>query len=213
MLELKDKSILVLGLDSRGAAACELLRRCGAIVHAADAADSEELRAVARRLRSAGVQSELGTGGLPKGNFHMAVISPSVPANAVSVETLKQRGIPVIGELELGFQQSKCLAIAVAGTNGKGTTAEMIERMLAHNHRKVILCGHGANPVCSMADHTRDLDYLLLQVNAFQLETTQFFRPAVAVLLNLAPDHLDRYGGRGQLPARQCPPLRQSTGF
>lgn len=195
MIELKDKSILVLGLDSRGAAACELLRRCGAIVRAADGSDSKELRATACRLRSGGIQAELGAGELPKGDFALAVVSTSVLANAPPVETLRQRGVPVIGELELGFQQLKCLAIAIAGTNGKGTTAEMIERMLVHNDRRIILCGHAASPVCSVADQTRELDYLLLQVSAFQLETTQFFRPAVAVLLNLAPDHLDRYAG------------------
>jgi UDP-N-acetylmuramoylalanine--D-glutamate ligase len=99
----------------------------------------------------------------------------------------------MIGELELGFQQSRCLNIAVAGTNGKGTTAELIERILVDNHRKIVLSGHRARPVCSVADQTRELDFLVLQVNSFQLETTEFFRPAVAVLTNLAPDHLDRH--------------------
>lgn len=196
MLELRDKSILVLGLDSRGAAAGELLQRCGAHVLAADPADSEELRAAARRLRSVGIRVELRAGAMPKGDFSLAVVSSSVPVNAAPVQALRNNGVPVIGELELGFQQSKCLVLAVAGTNGKGTTAGIIERMLAHNHRKIILCGHASRPICSVADQTRDLDYLLLQLSAFQLETTQFFRPAVAVLLNLAPDHLDRYAGR-----------------
>jgi UDP-N-acetylmuramoylalanine--D-glutamate ligase len=106
---------------------------------------------------------------------------------------LGERQVPVIGEFELGYQQAHCLNIAVAGTNGKGTTSELIEELLVHNHRQTVVCGHGAKPVCSAVADAKDADFLIFQLNAFQLETTQFFRPAVAVLLNLTPDHLDRY--------------------
>jgi UDP-N-acetylmuramoylalanine--D-glutamate ligase len=71
----------------------------------------------------------------------------------------------------------------------------LVERVLLSNHRKTILCGHRARPVCSVAEQTKELDFLILQVNAAQLETTDLFRPAVAVLMNLAPDDLDRYEG------------------
>ncbi|HVV70375.1 MAG TPA: UDP-N-acetylmuramoyl-L-alanine--D-glutamate ligase, partial [Verrucomicrobiae bacterium] len=101
---------------------------------------------------------------------------------------------PVIGELELGFQQTQCLTIAIAGTNGKSTTAALLERVLSSNHRQTLVAGHRANPVCSVVDQTKALDFLILQADSFQLERTEFFRPAVAVLLNLTPDHLDRYG-------------------
>lgn len=109
------------------------------------------------------------------------------------VEAISKRGIRLISELELGFQRARCLSIAVAGTNGKATTAELIEQMLINNHRKVVLAGHNARPICSVIDETANLDFLVLQVNSFQLERTEFFRPAVAVLLNMAPDFLDRY--------------------
>ena len=91
----------------------------------------------------------------------------------------------------LGFGS---LSIAIAGTNGKSTTAEMIQRVLSHNNRKAVLSGDCARPICSVVEQTRDLDFLVLQVNARQLETTEFFRPAVAALMNLAPDNLDYYG-------------------
>src|SRR5436190_2390331 len=196
MLDLRDKQILVVGLGGRGQAACELLRRNGANVVAVDAADTEELRGAAGRLRSDGVQVELGVSSAPKRDFTLAVVSPSVPSHAPVVQTLAQRNVPVISELELGFQQSQCLNIAIAGTNGKGTTSEMIERMLANNHRKIILSGHRARPVCAVVDQTKELDFLVLLVNSFQLENTQYFRPAVAALLNLAPDHFDRYASK-----------------
>jgi UDP-N-acetylmuramoylalanine--D-glutamate ligase len=196
MFDLKNKQILVIGLGGRGRAACGLLRRSGANVVVVDSANTPELREAAGQLRSEGVQIELGVSTLPKREFNFAVVSPAVAARAPLFQKASELHIPVIGELELGFQQSQCLSIAIAGTNGKGTTAELVERMLVNHHRKVVLTGHGARPICSVADQTRELDFLVLQVNAFQLETTQLFRPAVAVLLNLAPDFLDRYASK-----------------
>jgi UDP-N-acetylmuramoylalanine--D-glutamate ligase len=193
MFEFRDKTILVIGLGGRGRAACELLRRNGASVRGVDAAVTEELRAGAGKLGALGVEVTLGATGLPAGDYSLAVVSPAVPLNSPLVEEARRRELPLMSELELGFQQAQCLSIAIAGTNGKGSTAELVERVLANAHRKTLVCAHRARPVCSVADQAKDLDYLILQVNAFQLEATEQFRPAVAVLLNLAPDHLDRY--------------------
>jgi UDP-N-acetylmuramoylalanine--D-glutamate ligase len=195
-MELKEKQVLVVGLGQRGQAACDLLRRAGSAVTAIDSANTGELREAASRLRSNGVDVELGVSAPPDREFSLAVISPSVSTQAALLDPLRRRDVPIIGELELGYQKIQCLSIAVAGTNGKGTTAELVERLLANNHRKIVLSGHGARPVCAVADQTRELDFLVLQVNALQLETTQFFRPAVAALMNLAPDHFDRYASK-----------------
>src|SRR3954451_21543546 len=193
MYDLENKEILVIGLGGRGRAACELLRRSGARVTGVDSCNSSALRHDAEKLRPLGVEIELGVSVPPKGEFSLAVVSPATPTNQQLVRAVVQNKVPIIGELELGYQQARCLSIAIAGTNGKGTTAELVERVLTNNHRKTLLSGHRARPVCSVADQTRELDFLILQVNSFQLEATEFFRPAVAVLMTLAPDHLDRY--------------------
>lgn len=193
MQELKDKPVLVVGLGARGRAACELLRDGGARVFAADAADTEDLRAETAGLRSSGVQVELGVTNSPDQPFSLAVVSPAVPGNAPLIREIMRRNVPIIGEFELGCRQSQCLNVTVAGTNGKSTTAELIERLLNRGNRKTLLAGHGARPLCGVATQTRDLDFLVLQASAFQLETTRFFRPAVGVLLNLSPDHRDRF--------------------
>jgi UDP-N-acetylmuramoylalanine--D-glutamate ligase len=198
MLDLQDKLVLVLGLGPRGRAACEFLRRKGARVMAVESGDNTEFRNTADELRGQGIEVELGVTAAPKREFEYAVVSPAVPMDSELVRELARRTIPVVGELEVAFQEAKCLSIAVAGTNGKGTTGELIERVLTHNHRKSVLCGHQARPVCSVVEQTKELDYLILQVNAFQLETAQLFRPAVAVLMNLSPDHLDRYAGTSE---------------
>ncbi|HEX3797529.1 MAG TPA: UDP-N-acetylmuramoyl-L-alanine--D-glutamate ligase [Verrucomicrobiae bacterium] len=193
MHELQDKHVLVVGLGQRGRAACGLLRKNGAKVTAMDLADTAELRTEAGKLRQLGVEVKLGVAKMPKGEFSLAITSPAVDGAAPILRELGKRQVPVIGEFELGYQHARCLNIAIAGTNGKGTTSEMLEQILLHSQRKTVVCGHGARPVCSTVLEAGDVDFLIFQLNAFQLETTQFFRPAVAVLLNITPDHLDRY--------------------
>jgi UDP-N-acetylmuramoylalanine--D-glutamate ligase len=193
MYDLKNKQVLVIGLGTRGRAACELLQRSGANVTAVDSANDEDLRGEAGKLRPLGVEVNLGATALSDRQFNLAVASPAVPSNSPLMQQAVQRKVPIIGELELGYRLSQCLNIAIAGTNGKSTTAELLETILLHNHRKTILTGHRSRPLCAVVEQSKELDFLILQVNSFQLERTQFFRPAVAVLLNLAADHLDRY--------------------
>jgi len=196
MTELDKKNVLVIGLGGRGRAACEVLRHRGASVVAVDTRDTADLRAAVRYLEGVGVEVRLGVNESPKDSFDLAVLGSAAPQNQIFVQSISKNRVPLIGELELGFQQVQCLSIAIAGTNGKGTTAELVERILANNDRKTMMAGHRARPICSIIEQTKALDFLILKVNSFQLETTEFFRPAVAVLMNIAPDHLDRYATR-----------------
>ncbi len=183
----------MVGLGVSGRAACALLRRRGATVLAIDGADTPSLRAGAEALRALGVEVCLGVRETPAKPLDLAVVSPGVPTASPLVQDILQRQIPVIGELELGYQQSLCLNISITGTNGKTTTAELVERILSQAHRRTAAAGNIGLPLCSIVDQTRDLDLLTLEVSSFQLETIHFFRPAIAVLLNITPDHLDRY--------------------
>jgi UDP-N-acetylmuramoylalanine--D-glutamate ligase len=216
MPELNHKSVAVLGLGQRGQAACRLLLQAGARVVALDTADTPALRAAAAELTGLGVRVELGCSGAPVCNrpgamsppsrlqtgaplgvpadpFDLAVLSPGVsPASALAQE-FRQRGVPLMGELELGCQRARCLTLALAGTNGKATTARMIAAMLARENRHAVICGHQGHPICAALAESNELDYLVLIASAFQLETTTLFRPSVAVVTNLAPDCLDRY--------------------
>ncbi|HVV00211.1 MAG TPA: UDP-N-acetylmuramoyl-L-alanine--D-glutamate ligase [Verrucomicrobiae bacterium] len=193
MIDLKDKDVLVIGLGRRGQAACELLRRQGARVMAVDPANTPALQEQAAALRPMGIEVALGASDLPKKTYSLAVVTPAVLPGERLLRAVSERNVPLVGELELGFQHAKCLAIGITGTNGKSTTAGLIEQLLLSNNRKTVLSGDPVRPVCSIADQTRELDFLLLQVSASQLEHIEFFRPAVAVLLNIAPDHSDRY--------------------
>ncbi|TAL03623.1 MAG: UDP-N-acetylmuramoyl-L-alanine--D-glutamate ligase [Verrucomicrobia bacterium] len=193
MIDLANKQVLVVGLGNRGRPMCEYLHRHGATVTGVDHTDHPVLRAAVAALREAGIKIELGVSALPNRWFDFAVISPGVPPGSALMKALEKTDVPVIGELELGFQQTKCLALAIAGTNGKGTTAEMVERILTHAHRKTIVAGHAGQSVCAVADQTHELDYLILQVNALQLERVETLRPSVAVVLNLGWDFQERF--------------------
>jgi UDP-N-acetylmuramoylalanine--D-glutamate ligase len=195
MDKLVNKNVLVAGLGVSGAAACDLLLNRGARVTAVDAGDNAALRATAEKLRARGAVVSLGATSAPAGSFEFAVISPGIAANTPLLPRPAGGSLPVIGELELGFQYSSCLHIAITGTNGKTTTTEVIERMLTRNQRRTVAAGNIGLPLCAVVDQTRDLDFVTLEVSSFQLETIQYFRPSVAVLLNITPDHFDRYAG------------------
>jgi UDP-N-acetylmuramoylalanine--D-glutamate ligase len=193
MNELNGKRVLVIGLGASGQSASRLLLKHGAKVVAVDSAEAEALRRQANQLVALGAEVRLGVRALTNENYDLAVISPGVPPTSPLVKEAVQRGVPLIGELELGYRQSLCLNIAITGTNGKTTTTELVERVLKHCQRRTIAAGNIGLPLCDVVEQARDLDFLTLEVSSFQLETTQFFRPAVAVLLNITPDHLDRY--------------------
>lgn len=194
MRSMENKRVLVVGLGTSGVAASTLLRNCGARVVAVDDADTEALRRDANQLRAEGTEVLLGARGVPAGEFDLVVVSPGVPLTHSTLVEMTRRNVPVIGEFELGYQHSLCLNVAITGTNGKTTTTELIERLLKQNQSKTIAAGNIGRPISSVVDQTADLDFLTLEVSSFQLETIQFFRPVIAVMLNLTPDHLDRYG-------------------
>jgi UDP-N-acetylmuramoylalanine--D-glutamate ligase len=193
MLTLENKNVLVIGLGVSGVAASELCLARGAHVFAIDGADTPSLREQTAKLRERGATVELGVTKLSREHFDLAVLSPGVPLDNPIVCEAKAAKIPLIGELELGYQFTLALNISITGTNGKTTTTELVERVLSQNHLKTVAAGNIGTPLCAVADQTRVLDFVTLEVSSFQLETIQFFRPAVAVLMNITPDHLDRY--------------------
>jgi UDP-N-acetylmuramoylalanine--D-glutamate ligase len=195
MTLVQGKRVLVIGLGQSGVAACELLRQHGAVTVAVDSADTEALRQTAAGLEARGVVVRLGTNTLPAGTFDLGVVSPGVPWESPVLQAVAESKIPIIGELELGYQHALCLNIGITGTNGKTTTTELVERLLVDNQLQTLAAGNIGRPLCSVVEQTRGLDWLTLEVSSFQLETIRYYRPTVAVLLNITPDHLDRYAG------------------
>ncbi len=189
----ENQTVLVVGLGVSGVAAAELLRRRGARVSAVDTSSTPSVLAAAERLKKQGIDVRVQVSSLPQETYSFAVLSPGVPLDLPLVQELRSAGVPIIGELELGYRESLCLSVAISGTDGKTTTTHLVERLLTNSHKRTRAAGNVGTPLCAVADETRGLDFLTLEVSSFQLETIEFFRPIVAVLMNIAPDHLDRH--------------------
>jgi UDP-N-acetylmuramoylalanine--D-glutamate ligase len=181
---------LVVGLARSGTAAALLLRARGEEVIGVDAGEPE-----AGRLRDAGVEVVLGEPGAHLVDRARTLVkSPGVPSAVPVVAAARERGLPVLGELELAWRLLPNEFIAVTGTNGKTTTTEL----LGHIHRTagvpVAVAGNVGTPLTSLVDALDPGAVVIAEASSFQLDDTEAFAPEAAVLLNLAPDHVDRHG-------------------
>jgi len=194
MEDLASKRVCVIGLGTSGRAAIDLLLAKGVNVTPVDSAESDELIEYAAAMSERGVECHLGNNSVLSDVFELAVVSPGVPLDQPLIVSLQKHGVPIWSELELGWRESNCLAIAITGTNGKTTTTELVSTMLTQNQRRTMAAGNIGTPLSAVAGRTDELDVVTLEVSSFQLQTIDSFRPNIAVLLNLAPDHLDRHG-------------------
>lgn len=122
------------------------------------------------------------------------LLSPSVPLNRPLVKACRERKIPIVGELELGYIRSRCRIVAVTGTNGKTTTVSLINHILRRAGRSSHALGNIGVPFCSMCDVLSEQDIAVLEASSFQLESCTRFAPYISAVLNITPDHLDRHG-------------------
>lgn len=211
-LELRDKNVVVLGLGKSGLAAAELLARDGARVVVRDEAENGQVAIRAELLRRRGVRVELGRQFDRSARFDLAVLSPGIAPERPIVRDLLTANIPVLSELELAYRYCLCPIVAVTGTNGKTTTTELITDMLACAGQRVMAAGNIGHAFSDAVESSASLDSLVLEVSSFQLEKTEQFRPSVSVLLNVRPDHLDRYSSMEEYATAKSFIFRNQTG-
>ena len=190
---MSDKSVMVVGLGDSGIAAARLLASQGAHVIAVDNAADDALQAVALSLREMHVDVRLGVEKIGPVAVDLAVLSPGVPPENALVRELESGGVPVIAELELGYRCCQCPVVAITGTNGKTTTTELCARVLQAAGRRTTPAGNIGRAFCDVMASGEALDVAVLEVSSFQLERVVQFRPKVSVMLNVTPDHWDRY--------------------
>ena len=183
-----------MGLARSGLACANLLYKLGACVRVTDINDNTQTREFAARLSSKDILVELG--GHSEDFIRLAdmvVISPGVPSCAPPVAWAREFAKPVISEIELAAMLCPAEIIAVTGSNGKTTVTTLIGKILAESGKKVFVCGNIGNPFCAEIEKLEKGDFVVLEVSSFQLETIKDFKPRIAVILNLTPNHLDRY--------------------
>lgn len=184
---------MVVGLGASGVAAARLCLRRGARVVATDAKPESALSDAARALAKLGVELSVGGhAGARLAEADVVVVSPGVPP-FVELAEAERAGVPIWGEVELAVRSLARPAplVAIGGTNGKSTTTSLVGAMLEAHSLRTFVGGNLGEP---LADHVDEaFDAIVLEVSSFQMERVDQFRPKVSVLLNVTPDHLDRY--------------------
>ncbi|HEX5609573.1 MAG TPA: UDP-N-acetylmuramoyl-L-alanine--D-glutamate ligase [Solirubrobacterales bacterium] len=181
---------LVVGLARSGQAAARLLAARGEAVRAVDSGFPEGTAG----LRDLGVEVVLDTDGVAQLEGTRTVVkSPGVPREAPVIAAALERGIDVVGEVELAWRAIPNRFLAVTGTNGKTTTVELLGHLYRAAGEPVAVAGNVGTPLSSLAGSVETDATVVCEASSFQLEDTSLFAPECAVFLNLAPDHLDRH--------------------
>ena len=194
LMELNNKRVLVVGLGKSGVASALFLKAHGARVTVSDTKSGDELRNEIPVLLDHGITVE--TGGHGERTFRgqdLIVVSPGVPVDAPLLVQARALGEVVIGEIELAAQFWPGPIVAITGSNGKTTTTTLTGEILAAGGLPTLVGGNIGTPAISLAERAKPETVTVLEISSFQLETIQTFRPKIAVVLNVTPDHLDRH--------------------
>lgn len=184
----------VLGLARSGEAVSRLLADRGALVYASDAGDSAALAAAADRLRGIGVEADVGRHDPRRlAECEWLVTSPGIPPTAPVFGLPEVEGKRMVSEVEVAFRAAEAPVAAVTGTNGKTTTTALLGAIAREAGFEVEVAGNIGRAFSQAVLEGAGVDWYVLEVSSFQLARIESFRPRVAVVLNLAPDHLDRY--------------------
>jgi UDP-N-acetylmuramoylalanine--D-glutamate ligase len=182
---LPDGPYLIVGLARSGAAAARMLLPHGAVI----GVDRE------RPEPPPGVEAHLESDGLELlERVECVVKSPGVPKEAPVIVSARERGVPVLGELELAWRLLSNRFIAVTGTNGKTTTTELLGAIHREAGLPAAVAGNVGTPLSSLVGEVDDRAVIVCEVSSFQAEDSEAFAPETALLLNLDEDHLDRHG-------------------
>jgi UDP-N-acetylmuramoylalanine--D-glutamate ligase len=187
-----DKNVVVAGMAQSGLAVAEFLVARGARVRAVDLKPLDQLKGVAEALERLKVPFALQSAEAFAG-ADLIVIAPGVPADIEELEAARQRGIPVIGEVEFAGQYLQGQTIGITGANGKTTTTALVGHILKEAGIPVQVGGNIGRPVTGMIATSRPGQWNVLELSSFQLETISSFRAHIGVCINVTPDHLDRH--------------------
>lgn len=189
----KVHTISIIGLGRSGKAAAMLAASDGFSVTVSDISDNDDTRKQGEELVREGIFVELGEHSEKILESDIIVISPGVPLTINILKKAADKAIPIISEIEFAYRHEQGRVIAVTGSNGKSTTATLIAKILSDAGIKTFLAGNIGNPYSTIAMKTTPESITVLELSSFQLEAMDSFHPYISVLLNLSPDHLDRY--------------------
>ncbi|GAB4293168.1 MAG: UDP-N-acetylmuramoyl-L-alanine--D-glutamate ligase [Ignavibacteriaceae bacterium] len=194
-MEINNKNITVIGAVKSGVGAAKLIKKFGGFPFVSDINDNEMVRNSVKILEELGIPHETGEHSEKVYNCDLMVVSPGVPSDAPVIKEALSKGIRIISELELASAFCKGKIVAVTGTNGKTTTTSFCGHLFNYCGRKTYTAGNIGLAFSEIAPDVNENELVALEVSSFQLDLIERFKPKIAVILNITPDHLDRYEG------------------
>jgi len=192
MTHINSPYILIVGLGKSGLAMARFLKKMGNNVVVTDSDAS--LMEKGRELESLGIITEIGCHNATTfDQAQMIIASPGIPLDMPHLKRATQKGIPIRGELDAAAEHIKVPLVAVTGTNGKTTVTTLIDLLLKCSHAPVFTGGNIGVPLAHYFEGKQQAKVVVAEVSSFQLDTAKAFKPHVALLLNISPDHMDRY--------------------
>jgi UDP-N-acetylmuramoylalanine--D-glutamate ligase len=194
-MELDGKKVLVIGAGRSGVASARFLAARGALVVLNDRKEFIDWSNEALALKGEGVVKLLA-GDVPSwllDQIELVVVSPGVPTKGIPIRYAERAGAEVIGEIELAWRYLRGRVVGITGTNGKTTTTTLVGELLKDAGIPTQVGGNIGTPLVSLVETSREDGWTVVELSSYQLETIKEFRPTVAVVLNLMPDHMDRY--------------------
>ncbi|MBK5194371.1 MAG: UDP-N-acetylmuramoyl-L-alanine--D-glutamate ligase, partial [Flavobacteriaceae bacterium] len=195
MNKLKNKKVLVVGMGKSGVAVVQALIKLEAKVYVQDSKPKEEVNPQLIAFIEGKIE-KMYFAEVPAANevFDILVLSPGVSPNIEFIEQAKKNGAEIIGELEIAYRVGKGNYVAITGTNGKTTTTTLVGEIFRNAGRKTYIVGNIGVAVISKAIMAEADSWLVTETSSFQLETIKYFKPRIAAILNITPDHMDRHG-------------------
>jgi UDP-N-acetylmuramoylalanine--D-glutamate ligase len=211
---LSGKSVLVVGMARSGLGAVKFLARQGAAVVVSDNRPAEVLGPEIQLLKESRVDWEAG-GHTDKvfSKAELIVVSPGVPLTLPVLQSAQEAGKEIISEIELASRYLEGKIIAITGTNGKTTTTTLVGEILKTAGFPVLVGGNIGTPLISLVESSTPQTWSVVEVSSFQLEAVPSFRPHIAVILNITPDHLDRYASFEAYAEAKFQVFRNQTEF
>ena len=193
-MESENKKISIIGAVRSGVGAAKLVKKVGGIPFVSDMADEEILKESVEELRKENIDFETGKHSDRVYDCAMMIVSPGVPNDAPVLKRARDGGIKIISEVELASHYCKGNIIAITGTNGKTTTTSLCGHVFNQCGYNTFVAGNIGLAFSEIALDVEESEFVSLEVSSFQLELIELFKPKVAMILNITPDHLNRYG-------------------
>lgn len=190
----KYKNVSVIGAARSGIAAARLLKNKGFSVFLSDSTEETKINGkFIDEIKHAGVEYEFGRHSEKIYDADLVVVSPGVPQNSEVIRNVLEKGIDLVSEVEAASWFCRGKVIAITGTNGKTTTTTLIGEIFKDAGYRTFVCGNIGTAFSDIVEQTTDDSIIVLETSSFQLDNIKYFKPFIAIFLNITPDHLDRY--------------------